>query len=143
LSQNQAGPAILSRSCEPTTAQPIPSVKPIPAPPCLADSRWSPLDEIGCIPLGILVMLAALALLSSEDATAMEGARAGLATTALRRDPSAPLRMQRTSAAQLWRAHGPAPPEHLRWRAAASDSSLAGWCMRQQKLMSDGWRPPA
>jgi hypothetical protein len=93
------------RSCRDlsvSTRQPsYPSVQPFAATLCLADSRGSPPDKVGFSPPGI----------DSEDSTAMEGARARLASTGLRLDPEAPLRTRQPSAAPRWLAHCPAPPE--------------------------------
>ena len=87
----QARPAILSRSsCEYDNLAHL----------IYEASRRAPLSgsfapvTIGFIPPGIQETLAAYALLNSQGPMAIKGAKAGLAFTVVRLDPSAPLRTQ-------------------------------------------------
>jgi hypothetical protein len=90
----QAHATILSRSLvstrQPSTSH-LYSLSPCSLVQCIRTSHyWT---RSAAFPLGITAMLAAVALLGSQAPTAMEGASAGPASTALRRDPSVPLRI--------------------------------------------------
>jgi hypothetical protein len=101
MSHMQARPAILSRSHANTTAQHTPSVKPLAAPPCMADSSWSTRDRAHFISSWLKGHVGGVAPLGSEDPTAMEDTKAGPASTAQRLDLSVPLRTRGTSAPHL------------------------------------------
>jgi hypothetical protein len=87
----EAAPAILSRSSEEHDTLVYPICEASRHAPCLADASWYSLDKVCPIPPGIQEMFVGSALLGSEDSTAMGGAKAGLAVTALRLDLEAPL----------------------------------------------------